>query len=519
MRRFCTTGSIDPEHYYFIPRRLDWQLLEDLVQSMLYFSIHAPRQSGKSTAAQEYVKYLKSRGQYKAVYCSLDGARNTGDDEDKANRAILCALETSIADAYPEDAEILQYFREMETSSHLPREAVRFCLKYWCKNSTKPIVLFLDEVDGLDEKPLVLFLAQIRSGFEQDRRNNAFPRSMGLISMRHIKDYQVPKGNIEGERRYSPFNIISRFIRLEDFSEREVEELLCQHTQETGQKFHADAIAEIYRLSQGQPWLVNALAEQACFQDVLDRAKPITSEIIQHAKSRLILGHQTHIDNLLERLKEPRVRYVVDAVLAGEEHIMHRNVADVEYTRNLGILKQKAFEFANPIYQEVIPRILSQAIQDEILQSTAWYLDTEGSLNMVRLLEAFTQFYRENAEALLPNISYHESYPHLLLMAFLQRIINGGGEIIREFALGKKSADLFIKWKQQKFVLELKVKRSQKALAEGLVQIFNYIDSSNAEGHLIEFDRDALLQKKNWEGRIGHRVEHVNGRKVHVWTM
>lgn len=493
-------------------------MLDSLVDGLLYFSIYAPRQSGKSTAAQEYVKHLQTGGEYKALYASLDIARNTGNDEDRANRSILYALETSIAISYPEDEEALDYLRQMRTSHFIPREAVHACLSHWCKRSAKPVVLLLDEVDGLDEKPLVSLLSQIRFGFEQDRKNQAFPRSIGLISMRYIKDYQLPKGDKDGERRYSPFNIISDFIRLEDFSEGEVEKLLAQHTHETGQRFEEKAIKEIYRLSQGQPWLVNALANQTCYRDILDRTKSIDAEMIQRAKNTLILRHETHIDNLLERLKEPRVRYVMDAVLAGEEHIMHRDIADVEYTRNLGLLKRNTFEFANPIYQEVVPRVLSQPIQEEIHQSMHWYLDGDR-LNMVRLLEAFTQFYRENAEALLPSTSYHESYPHLLLMAFLQRLINGGGEIVREFALGKKSADLFVRWKQQKFILELKVKRSKKTLSYGLVQTSHYLDRADAEGHLIEFDRDALMQNKSWEGRIQHRVETVDQRKINVWMM
>ncbi len=42
------------------------------------------------------------------------------------------------------------------------------------------------------------------------------------------------------------------------FTETDVVELLTQHTEKTGQRFLPEAIAEIYRLGQGHPWLTNA---------------------------------------------------------------------------------------------------------------------------------------------------------------------------------------------------------------------------------------------------------------------
>ena len=85
-------------------------------------------------------------------------------------------------------------------------------------------------------------------------------------------------------------------------------------------------------------------------------------------------------------------------------------------------------------------------------------------------LERFTQFYRENAQIWLQGYQYKESGPHLLLLAFLQRIINGGGYICREYALGSRRVDLFVRWKHQTFVLELKIKHSESVLAQGLEQ-------------------------------------------------
>ena len=84
--------------------------------------------------------------------------------------------------------------------------------------------------------------------------------------------------------------------------------------------------------------------------------------------------------------------------------------------------------------------------------------------------------YRENSEVWLERFAYKEAGPHLLLLAFLQRIINGGGKIHREYALGRRRVDIRIEWKTQCFIIELKVKRKESDEAKGLEQIADYMD-------------------------------------------
>jgi hypothetical protein len=132
-------------------------------------------------------------------------------------------------------------------------------------------------------------------------------------------------------------------------------------------------------------------------------------------------------------------------------------------------------------------------------------------------LVSFTQFFRENSQAWLADFDYKESGPHILMMAFLQRIINGGGTIHREYALGKKCIDLLITWTEQRYVIELKIKYGEDTISKGLEQTSNYIDSSGAhEGHLVIFDRD---QTKSWEEKISTQEIIFSNKKIYVWTM
>src|SRR5205823_1479066 len=93
---------------------------------------------------------------------------------------------------------------------------------------------------------------------------------------------------------------------------------------------------------------------------------------------------------------------------------------------------------ANPIYQEIIPRALTSSKARSIDQNLAWYQKKDGLLDMSKLLASFTEFYQENSEVWLEKFAYKEAGPHLLLLAFLQRILNGGAKIHREYALGRK---------------------------------------------------------------------------------
>jgi hypothetical protein len=249
---------------------------------------------------------------------------------------------------------------------------------------------------------------------------------------------------------------------------------------------------------------------------VTDRTKPITKDIIDRAKEILIMRRDTHFDVLIDRLQEPRVRNIIDNIINGSVVAKSFPIDDISYVIDLGLVKHKGKDLviANPIYQEVLPRELTYSTQYTIAQETIWYQNVDKSLNMPKLLKAFTQFYRENSTAWLEQFAYKEAGPHLLLMAFLQRIINGGGKIHREYALGLGRVDLLVEWIKQRIVIELKVRRDRKTIIEGLRQTVKYMDTSNAtEGHLVIFDRS----KKPWSKKIFCKKKKVGRRTITVW--
>jgi hypothetical protein len=167
--------------------------------------------------------------------------------------------------------------------------------------------------------------------------------------------------------------------------------------------------------------------------------------------------------------------------------------------------------------KESICAISTQQDPKETVLDRQWYQNEDDPLNMYKILESFTQFYRESSEIWLERFAYKKSGPHLLLMAFLQRVINGGGKIHREYALGRKRVDLFITFGDQRIVVERKIKRNEKTLPEGLVQTIEYMDINNAtEGHLVIFDPKPDL---TWDEKVYQKEEIVNTFTVTVWRM
>jgi hypothetical protein len=230
----------------------------------------------------------------------------------------------------------------------------------------------------------------------------------------------------------------------------------------------------------------------------------------------LIQRRDTHLDSLAERLREPRIRRIIEPMLIGGYTPMDIMNDDLVYARDMGLITERpVLRIANAIYRELVPRALTFAMQANLPHQPAWFIRPDGTLDMPGLLRAFQRFFAENSEAWLGRYDYHEAGPHLMLMAFLQRIVNGGGSIQREFALGSGRADLLVGYHGERFALELKVKKSERTLQEGIEQLGRYLDLLGVkEGYLILFDRgDSPFQEKIYEST----AEAPAGRRIHVF--
>lgn len=500
------------EHYMVPPRRRLGRALE-LIDEGKYFTLTAGRQTGKTTSLYWLVSHYRQVGTASALWVDLQIAREEPDPA-VAFDAILRCLDRAV------QADLPEVGVPADRASYLvtPAAALELYLGDLARRCPLPLVVLFDEADGLVGKTMVSFLTQLRAGYI-GRSRHPFPHSVALVGMRQVRDYALA----EQDRRAiswlgttSPFNITADALTLPTFTRADVEDLLAQHTAATGQRFEPEAVARVFELSQGHPWLVNALADQAVRREVPDRTDPVTAEHVEAAKERIILDRRTHIDSLIAKLREPRVRRILDPMIAGERTRGDALDDDFAYVIGLGLLRRNngTYEIANPIYREVIPRALTYVDQGQIQIQTAPFVRADGSLDVPKLLAAWQTFWREDGHLAAEGFSYRESGPHLMLMAFLQRILNGGGRIEREYALGRGALDLIIEWKGARHVIEVKLRRDSYTEERALEQVAGYLDSlCQGEGWLVLFD---LRTTKPWSERLWSRdVEHA-GKRIHL---
>ena len=497
MRFFNTEGPVRPDLHYCLPPLQRWNLDDvlTLIARQKYFLLHAPRQTGKTSCLLALMEHLNREGRYRAVYANLETAQVARENVTLAMADIVQTIAEAAA-RQTEDPALETLARVALAESAATRALQRF-LAQWCERTSQPLVLLLDEVDALIGDTLIALLRQLRAGYNQ--RPAAFPQSVILCGVRDLRDYRIhARSEPSPITGGSAFNIKAKSLRLGDFTAEEVTTLLQEHTAETGQEFTLDALTRVWDLTQGQPWLVNALAYETCFEmpEGRDRSRPVTVDLIDQAKEHLILNRVTHLDQLADKLREDRVRRIIEPMLAGT---LMDTVAedDRQYLVDLGLLRRDGaggLVVANPIYREVLPRALASGPQDSLPQIAPTWLNADGSLNPERLLEAFLAFWRQHGQPLLNSAPYHEIAPHLVLMAFLHRVVNGGGTLEREYAIGSGRMDLCLRYGAVTLGLELKVWRdgAPDPLAAGLTQLDNYLAGLGLNtGWLVLFDRRA----------------------------
>lgn len=524
-RFFSTAGPIKENIHYFIPplTRLDLSETLSLIAQEKYFILHAPRQTGKTSLLRALMAYLNKEGKYTCLHVNVESAQAARENVKEGILSILDTLAEKAIDVLGDSFVKDNWRAVLEQSGE--HNALKNTLKSWSKYNKRPIVLMIDEIDSLVGDTLISVLRQLRSGYEN--RPALFPQSIILCGVRDIKDYRIhshkSKDIITGG---SAFNIKAASLRLGNFSAEEVKTLFQQHTRATGQPFHKDIFPLLWDLTEGQPWLVNALGYEVSFdmKEGRDRSKEITVEMIKQAKENLILRRETHLDQLTDKLKEERIRRVIEPILAGSEEAEKIPVDDVEYAYDLGLVKvSPQLAIANQIYREVIPRVLTYTTQIRITHDSSWYVDDTGRLDMDKLLTAFQEYFRKNFDSWVGGFDYAEAGPQLLLQAFLQRIINSGGRVEREYGLGRDRTDLIVIWfhekGKQEVVIEMKLRYGslETTIEKGLEQTYGYMDKcGTTEGYLLIFDRDPA---RTWEEKIFKQDRAFNNVQIPVYGM
>ena len=511
-KHFNTTGPCLPNEHYMLPPLPRVKAAMELVEDGKYFVLHAPRQSGKTTSLLAMRDELNRQGEVYAVYCSMETAAEVGD-----TGRVMAIVISALREAFLYD---LGKEMSVPVGELPPEQQLQQFLSVSCRSLDKPLVLLLDEVDGLVDGPLLSLLRQLRLGYIQ-RGTRPFPVSVALVGMRNIRDYRVRlRPEQESLGTASPFNVVAKYLSLDSFTLEQVTELYAQHTAATGQRFAAGVAARVFHWTNGQPWLVNAIANE-CVDEICGRdyTREVTETMVDAAAYAIILRRDVHIDSLLARLAEPRVQRILQPVILGENLPVGDFDNDLSFVLDLGLLRRdpgtKRLLPANRMYAEVFLRTLSSPFQERALTSVPSppWARADG-LDMDGLLRGFQAFWRENSEICTREMTrYPEALPQLVLMGFLQRVLNGGGRIVREYALGLRRIDLLVEYRGGRYPIELKVK-GNGTREEAVAQLLDYMEKcGQADGWLVVFDRDA---SRPWQDRLTWEELERDGRRIRI---
>jgi hypothetical protein len=469
--------------------------------------LHAPRQTGKTTFLQSWMREINSGDEAVACYTTVEACQGIPERAEAMKTMHFAICESARASGLP--------IPELPMDN--PELLLNKTMQKWSELiAPRPLVILFDEVDVLEGEALISFLRQLRGGFAS-RGIGKFPVSVALVGMRDLKDYiTAAKGGV-APNPGSPFNIKEDSVVLSNFTQTDIEKLFAQRTEETGQAIDRDAIEYVIEQSQGQPWIVNSLFKRATMRVLQeDDYNTVTVAHVKEAREQMVLARETHLDALAYRLEDPNIRKIMETLVSGGfapglvESEAFRICMDLGLVR----LEKGVPTIANPLYREVLARQMTFGAQVMIPEPEWQWEKPDGSLDMDALLKEFQIFWRENSEMWEEKMHYTEAFPHLLLMAFLQRVLNGGGHIEREYAAGRGRMDLLVEYNEKKYVIEIKLvyeKQSSDTVKErGLEQIVKYRDTKapNAPAYLVIFDRRDEAKEKNWDVRLSWKNEN-----------
>jgi ASC-1-like (ASCH) protein len=487
--------------------RLQGAQLHRYIKDKLYWVLHAPRQTGKTTFLQSWMREINSSGDVTACYVTIEAAQ--GASLEIGMPAITESIQQSARD---------QGLPIPNIGSDIPLSMLRSVLSDWSVLvAPKPLVVLFDEVDVLEGETMISFLRQLRGGFAK-RDIGIFPTSIALVGMYDLKDYLVATKDGKPLNPGSPFNIKEDSASIGNFSKEDITRLFAQRTTETGQQITQEAIDYVWEQSGGQPWIVNSLFKRATLRILeADNYETVTLDHIYQAREQMILARETHLDALAFRLKDPNIRYVMETLMTGEIDTRLSESDAFRQCLDLGLVANNDGELmvANPIYRETLARAIAYGSQMMMpKRDTFRWQKTDGSLDMDLLLKEFQKFWQRHSDVWALTSDYTEAFPHLLLMAFLQRITNGNGRIEREYAAGRGRMDLFIEYEGQSYIIEIKLIHDYDTLKavkkEGLEQILEYRNKfdKTIPCYLIIFDRRSEDKKLPWGKRITWNIEN-----------
>lgn len=490
-RTFERAGAVNPEMSYYVPlenvTNKDKQDIQTMVNQGKYFSIFAPRQSGKTTFQEEIRTQLHRDKSYAVILLSFERYKSLETERfySQIQKELYPQLINRLTDVQCKKLDEIKSFLE----AHPLTDHISFGELFQELNRIiefKKIIIFIDEFDGIPLSELESFLTTLRYLYQQYRRaKQKALYSVGLVGIRNITRLVV--GGV------SPFNIADQ-VEMPPFSLENVRGLYGQYTEETGQPFTEEAIKKVHEESGGQTWLVNRLGAILTVDIKPGTVEPIDAPDVEKAIQILLKERNAHFDNLYEKAKlykETFVEIVFDNVEYAPDN------EDQTWLEQYGLVKNKDGHavVANKVYKARYIKAFFKEVDAYEDASPDVYVLPGSKLDMERILLDFEKYIaRIGVSAFYEKEKPYEKTGQFLLTAWLYQFVRGSAdELHYESKSGLGRMDILLSYRGRKYIIETKVNRYAdvtRTIDDGVIQLSKkYLATEGADdGYLVIFD-------------------------------
>ena len=481
MREFNTTGPCNPALHYTVMREALIAEGLEKVRKGRYFTLFAPRQTGKTTYFQLLLEAARAEN-FIPIWISFESLKTVTRDVfyQSLNRQL--------------HQELAEHQIELTQTITDPVNMVAFFEQF----DTQTLVLVIDEFEGIPDSVLNEIMHAFRQMYHRKKYH-------ALHSLLFVGVSTIAQLVTSGA---SPFNVAEE-LAVSYFTPSEVNQLLEQYVNESGQKFEEEVIKAIYENTKGQPGLVCALA--AYLVKTVTNRQVTLDDFLVTLEYFLKSKYDKNILNIVQKAKEKK-DFMYRLLFGNEPIDFSVDIADIAYLHANGVVDniEGQVGILVPLYSKRIITAFRPMYNGErryyglsANETFEEYLKNEG-LNIHAILNKYRQYVHRRGFKAFDTEKLKEGAWHYSLDGFINFFIEAlEGQTFIEVPSGAGRTDILIVYKNNRYLIETKVFSNNTLLKKGKGQLAEYLQSEGLdEGYYVVFsnlhtDNDTLYFEKN----------------------
>ena len=502
MKNFHVTGNCVPDENYMVDTSDKVNKILEMIRKGSYFTINRPRQYGKTTTLDLVEAKLAESNEYLPIMLSFEGIGETGFVTAKG----FCVMFLSFL---AKDSNVIEnnFIHIIEEKINQPNDFYELAdiIADILRQINKKVVLMIDEVDkSSNYKTFIEFLGLLRSKYLKARKKKdvTFHSVIlaGVLDVKNLKYKIRGDGHLETN---SPWNIAADFVVDMSFNPKEISTMLNDYKNERACKMNVKAISErLHFWTSGYPFLVSRLCK-IIDENIIPNRKNMGWSVadVEEAVKYILRENNTLFESIIKNLKNNKDLYVFiqNLVLGMESYTYVLSSPTLNLATQYGLINYSKTDIVmihNKIFEDQITNYFisnSEIVKDTILSNISpnQFVKPDGKLDFDLVLSKFQQAVKENYIKRQFD-KYLEIDLRLMFMMFLKPIINGFGFCFKEAQIGEeKRLDVVVVFKDEKFVVELKMWYNEQYHEQGKGQLKKYMELENInKGYMLIFSKD-----------------------------